>query len=81
MQLGVPAKNVTVNVEDNSLIVMVDDAKTATPQIVREIVNSGGLILSVNVIRSSLEEAYLKLVGKTENESSKQLACFQERLA
>jgi hypothetical protein len=51
-----------VNAEDNSLLIVVDDAKTGTPEIVREIVNSGGLILSVNVVRPSLEEAYLKLI-------------------
>jgi ABC-2 type transport system ATP-binding protein len=62
VQRGMPKGNVTVNAEDNSLIVIVDDAKTATPEIVREIVNSGGLILSVNLVRPSLEEVYLKLI-------------------
>jgi ABC-2 type transport system ATP-binding protein len=62
VQSGGSARNVTVNAEDNSLLIVVDDAKTGTPEIVREIVNSGGLILSVNVVRPSLEEAYLKLI-------------------
>ena len=34
----------------------------ATPEIVRSIVEAEGQILSVNVLRPSLEEAYLKLI-------------------
>lgn len=42
--------------------VIVDDVESTTPEIVRTIVYAGGMILSVNVPRPSLEEAYLKLV-------------------
>jgi ABC-2 type transport system ATP-binding protein len=56
------AKNVSVDVENNCLLVSVDDARRATPEIVREIVRFGGLVLSVNVERPSLEETYLKLI-------------------
>jgi ABC-2 type transport system ATP-binding protein len=58
------AKKVVVDVETNNLLVSVDDARQATPEIVREIVSFGGLILSVNVVRPSLEEAYLKLIRR-----------------
>ena len=58
------AKNVLVDFDNNGLLVSVNDAKLATPEIVREIVDSGGLILSVNVVRPSLEEAYLKLIRR-----------------
>ena len=58
------AENVTANFEDSSLLVTVDDARVATPEVVRRLVNAGGLILSVNVFRPSLEEAYLKLIRR-----------------
>jgi len=56
------AKTVTTNAADSSLAVTVDDAKTATPEIIRSIVHAEGSILSVNILRPSLEEAYLKLI-------------------
>ncbi|MBO3755372.1 MAG: DUF4162 domain-containing protein [Candidatus Brockarchaeota archaeon] len=36
--------------------------ESATPEIVKEIVHAGGMILSVNIVYPSLEEVYLKLV-------------------
>jgi len=45
-----------------TLAVTVDYAKSATPEIVRSIVHADGKILSVNVQRPSLEDAYLRLV-------------------
>jgi len=53
-----------VNVDDSAsrLIITLDDIKSATPEVVRSIVYAGGMILSVNALRPSLEEAYLKLV-------------------
>jgi ABC-type multidrug transport system ATPase subunit len=44
------------------LTVTLDDAKSGTPEIVKKIVESGGLVLGVNILRPSLEEAYLKLI-------------------
>jgi ABC-2 type transport system ATP-binding protein len=44
------------------LLVKVDDAESAAPLVVRSIVQAGGMILSVNAVQPSLEEAYLKLV-------------------
>ena len=43
-------------------MINVADARSDTPEIVNSIVKSGGQILSVNIFRPSLEEAYLKLV-------------------
>ncbi len=38
------------------------DLAEATPEIVRRIVQAGGMVLAVNTLRPSLEEAYLKLI-------------------
>ncbi|WP_455364124.1 ABC transporter ATP-binding protein [[Eubacterium] cellulosolvens] len=43
--------------------ITVDSFESATPEIVKKIVRRGGMILSVNHLRPSLEEAYLKLVA------------------
>jgi ABC-2 type transport system ATP-binding protein len=53
-----------VNADDGtgSLLITVDDLVGSTPEIVRRIVHAGAMVLSVNAIRPSLEEAYLKLV-------------------
>jgi len=55
-------KAVSVDEQACSLMVTVDDARAATPELVRDIVKAGGMVLSVNVLKPSLEEAYLKLV-------------------
>jgi ABC-2 type transport system ATP-binding protein len=59
------AKEVNVNEQEAALLVKVEDARLATPQLVQEIVEANGQVLSVNVLKPSLEEAYLKLI-KTE---------------
>jgi ABC-2 type transport system ATP-binding protein len=53
-----------VSLSNNSsrMIVSMIDVEEATPLIVRSIVEAGGMILSVNVVEPSLEEAYLKIV-------------------
>jgi len=53
-----------VNVDDSAskLIVTLDDVQSVTPDVVKNIVHAGGMVLSVNTLRPSLEEAYLKLV-------------------
>ncbi len=53
-----------VNVDDSAsrLMLTLDDVQSATPNVVRSIVNAGGMVLSVSTLRPSLEEAYLKLV-------------------
>ncbi len=64
---SIQTRDVSVVKDNNSLLISVDDAKVATPEIVREIVKHGGSIFSVNEVRPSLEEAYLKLIGGTNN--------------
>jgi ABC-2 type transport system ATP-binding protein len=44
------------------LLVAVDDVESTVPEIVRAIVQAGGLVLSVRVLKPSLEEIYLKLI-------------------
>ena len=44
------------------LTITLDDAQAETPAVVRKIVEADGLVLGVNVLRPSLEEAYLKLI-------------------
>ena len=51
-----------VKQQEATLLVSVQDSRGATPEIVRSIVEAEGQILSVNVLRPSLEEAYLKLI-------------------
>lgn len=46
----------------SSLIITLDDAQSGTPEVVRKIVEAKGLVLGVNILRPSLEEAYLKLM-------------------
>ncbi len=48
--------------EATTLLISVEDTRSAAPEIVRAIVEAEGQILSVNVFRPSLEEAYLKLI-------------------
>lgn len=53
-------RNLTV--EDNRLLVEMENPERDTPAIINAISASGGMIKSVNETRSTLEEAYLKLV-------------------
>lgn len=46
------------------LMVAVDDVEAATPEVIRSIIYADGMVLSANVVRPSLEEAYLKLVSE-----------------
>ncbi|MCW4022087.1 MAG: ABC transporter ATP-binding protein [archaeon] len=55
-------KQVTIDEESHKITVTVDDTQSGTPKIVKNLVESGGLILGVKVVRASLEEAYLKLI-------------------
>ena len=54
---------VSRDAEPGRMVISLSDAEEATPLVVRSIVQAGGMILSVNVVEPSLEEAYLKLVG------------------
>jgi ABC-2 type transport system ATP-binding protein len=55
-----------VNADDSvaRLMVAVDDVEAATPEVIRSIIYADGMVLSANVVRPSLEEAYLKLVSE-----------------
>jgi ABC-2 type transport system ATP-binding protein len=44
------------------LTIILDDAQSGTPEVVKKIVDADGLVLSVSILRPSLEEAYLKLI-------------------
>ena len=55
-------QRVDVDKSASMLKVYADDVELSTPLVVKNIVDSQGLILSVNVLRPSLEEVYLKLI-------------------
>jgi hypothetical protein len=42
------------------LTITLDDVRSGTPEVVKSVVDAGGLVLVVYVVRPSLEEAYLK---------------------
>lgn len=54
---------VSLDAEPGRMVISLSDVEEATPLVVRSIVEAGGMVLSVNVVEPSLEEAYLKLVG------------------
>ena len=55
-------KQVVVDELNCKLTVSVQNTQSGTPKIVKKLVEAGGLILGVKVVRPSLEEAYLKLI-------------------
>ena len=55
-------KQVEANQNVSTLTATLDDAQFGTPQIVTNIVEADGLVLSVVEVRPSLEAAYLKLI-------------------
>ena len=55
--------NLSIDDDANKMTVGLKNLEDATPLVVRRIVEAGGLILSVEALEPSLEEAYLKLVG------------------
>lgn len=61
-------KAIKIFQDEAKMIVSVDKPKSSIPEIVRKIVNAGGMILSVGSVRPSLEEAYLKLVKGDDHE-------------
>jgi ABC-2 type transport system ATP-binding protein len=56
--------------EDNKLNIPLETKDDARPQISETITNSGGTIVSMNVVRQSLEDVFVQLVGKAEEEGS-----------
>jgi ABC-2 type transport system ATP-binding protein len=55
-------KRVDADESASSLTITLDDVNSGTPEVVKSIVDAGGLVLGVHVLRPSLEEAYLKLI-------------------
>lgn len=55
-------KQVNADEITSILTITLDDAQLGTPKVVRKIVEADGLVLGVNILRPSLEEAYLKLI-------------------
>lgn len=55
-------REVYVDKDAANMVIAVDDLSETTPEIVGRVVRAGGMVLSVNTLRPSLEEAYLKLV-------------------
>lgn len=51
----------------SSLRIVLDDANEGTPAVVKSIVDAGGLVIGVHVLRPSLEEAYLKLIKEEQH--------------
>jgi len=63
-------KNVVkVSAAAGRLIISLKNPKSTTPEVVSAVVKAGGKILSVNPLRPSLEDAYMKLMGE-KNENS-----------
>jgi ABC-2 type transport system ATP-binding protein len=55
-------KQIHADKTESTLTITLDDVTIGTPGVVKSIVDAGGLILGVGVLRPSLEEAYLKLI-------------------
>jgi ABC-2 type transport system ATP-binding protein len=55
-------KQVVTDESACKLTVTLDDTESETPELVKTVVDAGGLILEVNVVRPSLEDVYLKLI-------------------
>jgi len=69
-------ERVDVDNSASNLSVVLEDVSEGTPEVVKSIVDAGGRVLSVYVLRPSLEEAYLKWLGRSENENRKGNTCF-----
>jgi ABC-2 type transport system ATP-binding protein len=59
-------KQVDVDESISKLTVTLDDLQSGTPQVVKNVVESEGMVLSVVEVRPSLEEVYLKLIKEEE---------------
>ena len=60
-------EQVDVDESDSSLRIVLDDVNESTPAVVKSIVDAGGLVIGVHVLRPSLEEAYLKLIKEEQH--------------
>jgi ABC-2 type transport system ATP-binding protein len=55
-------ERVEVDKSASNLTIALDDVNSGTPEVVKSVVDAGGMVLAVYVLRPSLEEAYLKLI-------------------
>ena len=55
-------RQVDADVSTSKLTIVLDDPQTGTPEVVKKVVEAGGSIFGVRLVRPSLEEAYLKLI-------------------
>lgn len=60
-------EQVDVDESASSLRIVLDDVSEGTPAVVKSIVDAGGLVIGVHVLRPSLEEAYLKLIKEEQH--------------
>lgn len=60
-------EQVDVDESDSSIRIVLDDVNEGTPAVVKSIVDAGGLVIGVHVLRPSLEEAYLKLIKEEQH--------------
>lgn len=55
-------KQVDADTANSKLTIVLDDPQKGTPEVVEKVVEAGGRIFAVRLVRPSLEEAYLKLI-------------------
>jgi len=55
-----------VKTEDNKLNITLETQGDVRPQVSETITNSGGTIVSMNLVKQSLEDVFVQLVGKAE---------------
>jgi ABC-2 type transport system ATP-binding protein len=60
-------EQVDVDESGSSLRIVLDNAGEGTPAVVKSVVDVGGLVVGVQVLRPSLEEAYLKLIKEEQH--------------
>ena len=60
-------EQVDVDESASSLRIVLDDVNEGTPAVVKSVVDAGGLVIGVYVLRPSLEEAYLKLIKEEQH--------------
>jgi ABC-2 type transport system ATP-binding protein len=60
-------EQVDVDESASSLRIVLDDAGEGIPAVVKSVVDVGGLVVGVQVLRPSLEEAYLKLIKEEQH--------------
>ena len=60
-------EQVDVDESASSIRIVLDDVNEGTPAVVKSVVDAGGLVIGVYVLRPSLEEAYLKLIKEEQH--------------